>query len=436
MTNWVRTVPDLGSIPGVGEEAGQAGSSRRLAILVALLLAATGLATAQAHPAAAAPATGAGIVTIFSSPNIHLSTGGDSYNGMTRGPDGALWFTNPGNNTIGRISTVGTVTDYRGRGIANSWAITTGSDGALWTGNWNTHSISRISTAGKVTTFPGTANTPTSIAGGGPGQVWYTNWASQSIGRITTGGKSTSFTASGVVYPQSITRGTNGTMWFTNGGVPHTDYSIGRITKTGHITIFPLSEYPGSIATGPDGALWFSYPDNNAIGRITTSGVLSRFTAPSISDPGAVATGSDGAIWFTEAGAIGRITTAGKVTSFPISGFPADGSDIVAGPDGAMWFTDPANDTIGRITTNVTPGINRKTPASGTPGTMVTILGRNLSPATQVTFNGVPAAIISDAGSYVVAIVPPGATTGLIAVTTAAGTAMRNGRFVVTRPRK
>ena len=99
-----------------------------------------------------------------------------------------------------------------------------------------------------------------------------------------------------------------------------------------------------------------------------------------------------------------------------------------------MWFTYPSNYTIGRITTNVTPGINRKAPASGPPGTTVTILGRNLSPATQVTFNGVPAAIISDTGSYVVAIVPPGATTGLIAVTTPAGTAMRNGRFVVTRP--
>src|ERR1700691_2480151 len=151
MTNWVRAAPDAGHLPAAGEEADQAGSSRRLAILVGLLLAATGLATAQARPAAAAPATGAGIVTIYSSPNIHLSTSGDSYNGMTSGPDGALWFTNPGNNTIGRISTLGTVTDYRGHGISNSWAITTGSDGALWTGNWNTHSISRITTAGTVT---------------------------------------------------------------------------------------------------------------------------------------------------------------------------------------------------------------------------------------------------------------------------------------------
>ena len=39
-------------------------------------------------------------------------------NGITAGPDGALWFTNFG-NSIGRISTTGTVTNYTGTGIGN-----------------------------------------------------------------------------------------------------------------------------------------------------------------------------------------------------------------------------------------------------------------------------------------------------------------------------
>jgi virginiamycin B lyase len=97
-----------------------------------------------------------------------------------------------------------------------------GLDAALWFGNWGTQSISRMTITGQVTTFSGTANTPTSIAAGAQGQVWYTNWAGQSIGRITTGGHAVSFTAPGVVYPQSITRGADGAMRFTNGGVPHT----------------------------------------------------------------------------------------------------------------------------------------------------------------------------------------------------------------------
>ena len=48
---------------------------------------------------------------------------------------------------------------------------------------------------------------------------------------------------------------------------------------------------------------------------------------------------------------IGRITTAGVITEYPIptpAGVP-DG--ITAGPDGALWFIEYAGNKIGRITT-------------------------------------------------------------------------------------
>ena len=62
--------------------------------------------------------------------------------------------------------------------------------------------------------------------------------------------------------------------------------------------------------------------------------------------PGAITAGPDGALWFTGNigsngvnGLIGRITTAGAITEFPIpSGSTA--MDITAGPDGALWFTE------------------------------------------------------------------------------------------------
>ena len=394
---------------------------------------AAGLARPQADPAAAAArATGAGHITIYHSRHIHLSTSPESFNGITGGPRGALWFTNPGNNTIGKITTLGKVRDYAGKGIGNPWVITAGPDGALWVGNWTTRSISRITTTGKVTTFAGTAITPNGIAASSR-YLWYTNWAApSSIRRITTRGTASSFTAAGVVYPQSITHGPDGAMWFTDGGVSGADYSIGRITNSGTFTFYPLASYPGEIAAGSDGALWFTYPSNNAVGRITTKGVLTSFTSPRISDPLQIAAGPDGALWFTETNAIGRITTKGRVTRYAVPGM-GSGSDIAAGPDGAMWFTDAATNTIGRITTSVTPWIYGKTPASGTPGTRVTITGRNLAHATRVAFHGAPATIVSDTATSVVVIVPTGATTGRIAVTTRAGTATKNGWFVVRR---
>ena len=105
---------------------------------------------------------------------------------------------------------------------------------------------------------------------------------------------------------------------------------------------------------------------------------------------------------------------------------------IAAGPDGAMWFATIESGTIGRLTTTVTPGISGFTPGSGAVGTAVTISGRNFAGVSQVTFNGVPASIVSHNAKQIVADVPAGATSGAISVTTAAGTATSSTPFTVT----
>jgi virginiamycin B lyase len=381
------------------------------------------------------PQTGAGQITIFSSPGIHFSDQSYFNDGITAGPDGAVWFTNPANNTIGRISPTGRVRDYRGASISNPWAITAGPGRALWFTNFGTTSIGRITNSGKVRAFTGVAdNGPVSIAAGPRRYLFYSIWASWSIGRMTTRGTSATFTAPGIVYPQNMTVGPDKAVWFTIGGADGSGYAIGRITAAGTITTYPVAQFPAWIAAGSDGALWFTY-GTNAIGRITTKGVVTNYYAdPSISQPGDIAAGPDGALWFINQGnnTIGRITTKGRVSHYAGSFGLANGSTITAGPDGAMWFTNSATNTIGRITTSVTPEIYAKTPTRGAPGTKVTITGRNLAHATRLTFDGVRATIISDTATRVVTIVPTRAITGRIAVTTRAGTATKNGWFVVT----
>jgi streptogramin lyase len=109
------------------------------------------------------------------------------------------------------------------------------------------------------------------------------------------------------------------------------------------------------IAAGPDGSLWFTEWSANKIGRITTDGVITEFKLPGLTSPGDIASGSDGSLWFTrstwsswENGGpyqsppmIGRITTAGVVSEFPI---PHSAHGIVAGPDGALWFGEEGVD--------------------------------------------------------------------------------------------
>jgi hypothetical protein len=62
----------------------------------------------------------------------------------------------------------------------------------------------------------------------------------------------------------------------------------------------------------------------------------------------------------------------------------------------------------------------------------VTISGANLAGASIVTFNGVKARITANAAQQISVVVPAGATTGPIAVTTSAGTATSATSFRVT----
>lgn len=118
-----------------------------------------------------------------------------------------------------------------------------------------------------------------------------------------------------------------------------------------------FSSGPSSIVAGPDGALWYTESACDNIGRITTDGNITLFPVlTQNSYPAGIAAGSDGALWFTEANAnnIGRITVNGSVTEYPIPTANAQAYEIAAGPDGALWFLESAygNNKIGRITTD------------------------------------------------------------------------------------
>ncbi len=132
--------------------------------------------------------------------------------------------------------------------------------------------------------------------------------------------------------------------------------SSGSAAQSIVITEFPLASVDGpwEIATGPDGALWFTENNANKIGRITTAGALTEYPVPTLnSGPLGIAAGPDGALWFTEEAAskIGRITTAGAISEYPLPTSGGQTGGIAAGPDGALWFTEQNANQIGRITT-------------------------------------------------------------------------------------
>jgi virginiamycin B lyase len=156
-----------------------------------------------------------------------------------------LWFTNAGNNSIGRITTAGAVTSYTGPGISGPQGVASGPDGALWFANAGNNSIGRITTAGAVTNYTGTGiNLPYGIASGPDGALWFANNGNNSIGRITTAGTVTNYTGPGMGHPQGIASGPDGALWFTDYG-----NSIGRITTTVTPTVSGVTPRSGVAGT-------------------------------------------------------------------------------------------------------------------------------------------------------------------------------------------
>lgn len=160
--------------------------------------------------------------------------------------------------------------------------------------------------------------------------------------------------------PSSITTGPDGALWFTEWGKD----KIGRITVAGKVTTWKLDTPeagPTSIVAGPDGNLWFTEtgvprgPTIDQLGRISTGGSISGF--PINGRPSAITAGPDGNLWFTAAGPtgpeIGKMSPSGVVGYIELKdqGLPitATVSGITTGSDGNLWFTTDAG-LIGRIT--------------------------------------------------------------------------------------
>src|ERR1035437_4266953 len=191
------------------------------------------------------------------------------------------------------------------------------------------------------------------IATGPDGALWFTDSIGNMIWRITTIGIFSAFPAGGP--PGGITAGPDGALWFTS----QSGY-IGRITTSGTLTKYPAPNLtplggPYGITAGPDGALWFAESYNSAkIGRITTSGSITEFSLPaSLNAPGQIVNGPDGALWFASpyGASIGRITTSGSVTGYYPPAALLGLGGLTVGPDGALWFTENMG-WIGRITTD------------------------------------------------------------------------------------
>jgi len=316
---------------------------------------------------------------------------------ITMGPDGHLWFTDSGNNMIGRAS-AGGMTEYPVP-TANSGVdgITLGSDGNLWYTESATNKVGMISPSNptgdnvdwSITASP--ASGPSGIAAGSDGDLWITQSGSGQIGQfspsVPTVVTETSIPKCTNCSPGAIAAGPDKNLWFTDSPnvTATTGAKIGRISPTTHaVRMFAVGNKESlleGITAGSDGNLW--YIENNSlagsgtlVNSITTAGV--QGTSPVNFDqgdaaPNAITAGPDGDLWLAELhglfdsmhngpGSVLQMNTSGTIVSSSL--IPSSTSEpggIAPGSDGNLWFTDDAqgdNGFFGNIDRVVLPNFN------------------------------------------------------------------------------
>ena len=301
--------------------------------------------------------------------------------GITRGPDGALWFANFGTHSIGRVTSgpagsfslpndgpnpPGPLIDMSG-----PFDITLGPDNNLWFTAFN-GTVGRLNAGGGITPFQAVPS-PTAnlkgIAAGANGQLWFLEAEGDVLHSMSTsgGGPDAAIPLTGLGAPDQITAGPGGdpNVYFTTdtGTVGKHNTSGGGITSTS------VGVDANGITVGPDGNLWVtSGTGAGAVSRVSPGGggapsVLQSFPTQGAT-PRGITTGPDGALWFAESGSnsVGRITTSGAVSSIPVSGCGAP-DDIATASDGSLWVTCFGSATLARITES-----GGATPPPVTPG--------------------------------------------------------------------
>ena len=208
-----------------------------------------------------------------------------------------------------------------------------------------------------------------------------------------------------------------------------------RVSFNGVAATFHIVSDTYMTATVPAGALTGSVSVKTLIATLTSN--RQYLVIPQITsfNPASGAVGSSVTITGVSLTQATKVIIGGKVATFTIIS------------DTQVKATVPASAKTGQVISITTPGGTANSsgkfavvpskitfsPTSGPVGTSVTISGNSFTGATSVTFGGVAATnfqVISD--TKVTAVVPTGAVTGKIAVTTPGGTGVSATNFMVT----
>jgi streptogramin lyase len=315
---------------------------------------------------------------------------------VSAGADEGVWFSKLNASALGRITTLGQITEVPSFPADSPDDVVTGPDGNLYFINQSTNQILRLDLPShnvEVLT-PSGVGAIRNLVAGNQHDVWFTlsNFG-YSIGELDTiSGNYQLFPAKepGAPFPMTVLPNGSLVVVYTNSlhistflatippGGPESDVSIqSQVGTVGQIV---------GMAADPRGNLWataevprhVNTPAHGKLFEITLAGVVTRAvdllaeeepvsSRDDIAKPGQIVLGSDGALWFTDSlttvdpvdgnftvGQLGRFDPASGLVeelALPsdVIGDPTESFAITSGPDGNIWFTEPDSQQIGEI---------------------------------------------------------------------------------------
>ena len=262
----------------------------------------------------------------------------------------------------------------------------------------------------------------------------------------------------------ALTQGVDGDLYgVANAGGPNKFGSIFRLSTSGVLRYSYNSPggaggtYPiGPLVQLTDGNFYGTAADGGAgaggfVFKMTPGGVVSivyNFTendGQTFLPSTGLTLGSDGQLYgasalggANDAGTLHRVTTGGQYTllySFP--SFAGTAASLVQHTNGKFYGVTATGgaDNYGMVySLDVgSPPFIALVQSQGRPGQNEQILGQGLNGTTNVTFNGVAAAFDIHSDTYVTALIPNGASSGPVVVTTRTGTLTSVKNFRVSR---
>src|SRR4029450_3520580 len=100
------------------------------------------------------------------------------------------------------------------------------------------------------------------------------------------------------------------------------------------------TDIPAAVPVAPDGTVWVPIEFSDAIGILRNGRIDKIAKGRANFEPLGLAVDAEGYAWYTDGPprVVSRVSPAGVITSFPLSGSLAKLGRLAVAPDGAVWF--------------------------------------------------------------------------------------------------